>query len=78
MTTALVFLTDEAAVSHIMAHIVGGDGARVVSDGDALNAINFLHGRLLDARTVMLTGVDIMSPDQVGEWLGVRSWLEQG
>ena len=78
MTTTLVFLTDEAAVSHIMAYIVGGDGARVVSGGDALNAINFLHGRLLDARTVMLTGVDIMPPDQVGEWFGVRSWLEQG
>ncbi len=32
---------------------------------------------LENARTIIERGVEIMTPRQVGQWEGVRSWLEQ-
>ena len=31
---------------------------------------------IANARTIIERGVELMTPDQVGQWEGVRSWLE--
>lgn len=36
-----------------------------------------LRNRCQDAETIILRGVEIMAYDQVGQWAGVRAWLEQ-
>ena len=36
-----------------------------------------LEADLADARAIINRGVELMTPDQVGQWEGVRAWLEQ-
>ena len=36
-----------------------------------------LLATIADARTVIERGVELMSTEQLNEWSGVRSWLEQ-
>ena len=35
-----------------------------------------LRGYIADARIVIDRGIDLMSNEQLGQWSGVRTWLE--
>jgi hypothetical protein len=38
--------------------------------------IERLRDRIADAETVIQRGVELMTVDQLGQWAGVRTWLE--
>ena len=58
-------------------------GPTNIDRADAIRAWNtrpiydILSGCIEDARSVINTGVELMTLDQLGNWSGVRSWIEQ-
>jgi hypothetical protein len=42
-----------------------------------VSCAKMLEADLNDARALINQAIEIMTPDQVGQWKGVRAWLEQ-
>ncbi len=43
---------------------------------DALKIIDQLEQRIAKAEELIKAAIEIMTPDQVGQWRGVRAWQE--
>ena len=55
---------------------LGGDLC-AVQFNDALLEIERLQNQVAAAKEVIAKGLDLMTTEQVGQWAGVRSFLEQ-
>jgi hypothetical protein len=51
--------------------------AKQLSRAELLHTILRLKAQVEAARIIIMRANDLMTPDQVGQWEGVRSWLEQ-
>jgi hypothetical protein len=64
---------DEFPPERLKAEVYGIRG----SEERLTDALTEARAQIEEARALILQAVEIMTPEQVGQWAGVRTWLEE-